>query len=302
MRQSAKPNMIKNLQMRSTTAICSALAVCVPGAVYAADLPTPQNFENRFAAAPAVSGPNGKISAFGGGINGDGIGGVSGSYSVPFGQRFGAQFDGLIGGTDSLFYGAAVHLFTRDPAKGLFGFYASYVGWDSSSTTSAASFVGGIAELAGAEVGKVGVEAESYLGRVSLEGRLGWQYGTIDGVAGKATFAVYPTDNLRLDASFRYLEGAHGMGFGSLEWQPEGQSYSFHVGGGGSFDGDNWQATGGIRVYLGAPDKTLIRRHREDDPGNDLNNDLFQSIGPDGCPEGTAPIDIDGITVCRVPV
>ncbi|MGR3291066.1 MAG: hypothetical protein ACU0C9_07700, partial [Paracoccaceae bacterium] len=46
----------------------------------------------------------------------------------------------------------------------------------------------------------------------------------------------------------------------------------------------------GLRVYLGAEDKTLIRRHREDDPRNWLANDLFDF---DKCSiaEGCTPLE-----------
>jgi hypothetical protein len=44
---------------------------------------------------------------------------------------------------------------------------------------------------------------------------------------------------------------------------------------------------GGLRVYFGQKDKTLIRRHREDDPA-DWNDGfgISNSSGATGCPAG----------------
>lgn len=75
-------------------------------------------------AEPAVSSPNGKLTAFGGaaGVSEDdeGLGGLAGSYTIPISSAFGAQFDGAwarVGDED--FANAGVHLFWRDPTRGL---------------------------------------------------------------------------------------------------------------------------------------------------------------------------------------
>jgi hypothetical protein len=44
---------------------------------------------------------------------------------------------------------------------------------------------------------------------------------------------------------------------------------------------DYGSVLGGIRIAFGAGEKSLIRRHREDDPTNHLPDDLFD-IGCDG--------------------
>jgi len=253
-------------------------AVAAMGGAQAADLPDVSNGYNPMvvpASLPAVSQVNGKLSAFGGSQDG-GLFGVAGSLSVPLGFPYGFQIDGMVGsGKGAAFYGVGGHLFWRDPAKGLVGFYGSYASWnlDDAGTT-------------GADVGKLGVEGEAYLGRFSLEGLAAYQFGTNTGFAGKAVVAYYPIDNLRLDGGIRYLEGPGAIGVIDAEWQP-------HAGSGltlfasGSF-GDNYtQALGGVRYYFGDPGKSLIQRHRTDDPGNDLPGDLFST----GCPAGTVWID-----------
>ncbi|MCG8457348.1 MAG: hypothetical protein MI919_13815, partial [Holophagales bacterium] len=48
----------------------------------------------------AVSAPNGKAALSLGTIDGDGSINLSGSYSMPVGEWFGAQFDGVVGQLD----------------------------------------------------------------------------------------------------------------------------------------------------------------------------------------------------------
>ena len=263
-------------------------AVAAMGGAQAADLPDVSNGYNPMvvpASLPAVSQVNGKLSAFGGSQDG-GLFGVAGSLSVPLGFPYGFQIDGMVGsGKGAAFYGVGGHLFWRDPAKGLLGLYGSYVSWEADDG----------AGTMGAEVGKIGVEGEAYLGRFSLEGLAAYQFGTNTGFAGKAVVAYYPIDNLRLDGGIRYLEGPGAIGVIDAEWQPrEGSGWSVY--GSGSF-GDNYtQVLGGLRYYFGDPGKSLIQRHRQDDPGNSLPDDLFTT----GCPAGTAWFVDDGhVGRCR---
>jgi hypothetical protein len=69
----------------------------------------------------------------------------------------------------------------------------------------------------------------------------------------------------------------------------------------GSFGNGYTQALGGLRYYFGDPGKSLIRRHREDDPvtegGNSLPGDLFDS---NECPAGTVYTN-DGGGMCVTP-
>jgi hypothetical protein len=260
--------------------------VAVVGAAQAADLPTLADGYNPLAvpaSLPAVSQVNGKLSAFGGSQDG-GLFGVAGSLSVPLGFPYGLQVDGMVGsGSSAAFYGVGGHLFWRDPAKGLLGLYGSYVSWNLND--------GG---TNGADVGKFGVEGEAYLGRFSLEGLAAYQFGTNTGFAGKAVVAYYPIDNLRLDGGVRYLEGPGAIGVVDAEWQPRvGSNWSLFAS--GSF-GDNYtQALGGLRYYFGDFGKSLIQRHRQDDPGNSLPDDLFTTTGS-SCPPDYFRLD-DGLCV-----
>jgi hypothetical protein len=244
-------------------------------------------------AHPAVvSAPNGKLGAFAGSLAGEAAYGVGGSLAVPLHDQFGAQLDGLVGtAAGGTFYGIGVHLFWRDPSKGLLGAYASYAAWDTTSTISVSDPIDGIATVAGATVGKVGVEGEAYFDRVSLEGLAAYQFGTNSGFAGKATLALYPTDDLRLDIGARYLEGPGASLAGGLEWSPPGTAVSFFADGSLGQNG-SWSALGGLKVFFGGEQKSLIRRHREDDPDNMLPDDLYTIVGEGRCPVGT--IELSG--------
>ena len=235
---------------------------------------------------PAVSGLNGKIAAFGGGAEDIGVGGVLGSVSFPLETGFGAQLDGMIGGGDALFYGGGAHLFWRNPSVGLLGVYGSYVGWDYHSTRTATSPVGGIIDVTGADVGRLGIEAQLYLDNFSLEGRAGYQAGSKQGTFGKATLAFYPTENLRFDVSYSDGEISNSTVSGGIEWMaaPDSGMSLFAI---GTIDSDDQRVYAGLKFYLGGEPKSLVRRHREDDPDNDLPFDLFTIVGNAYCPAGT---------------
>ncbi len=228
---------------------------------------------------PAVSALNGKVSVFGGsqdnGGTSGGVYGVAGSISVPMGFAYGLQMDGIAGsGQGAAFYGIGGHLFWRDPAKGLIGLYSSYLNWDltKGSTT-------------GFNIGKFGVEGAAYLGRFSLEGLAAYQFGSANGFTGRAVAAYYPIDNLRLDAGVRYVEGSGAMGVVDAEWRPH-ESSGLTLFASGAFGENSFsQILGGARYYFGDPNKSLIARHRQDDPTPDLTGDL--SIGGACLPPNT---------------
>jgi hypothetical protein len=257
-----------------------AIAVAVPA--LAADIPKAPPLIIPAKQLPAVSGVNAKIGAFGGSIDGLSGGGVLGALSVPLHDQWGLQVDGLAGSAGgSSFWGAAGHLFWRDPSKGLLGGYASWVDWSP----------------IGAEVGKAGVEGELYSGQFSFEGILAAQWGTFSGLAATATVAYYVQDNLRLDASYRLLQGVGSIGTVGVEWQHQDSGLALF--GNASWGAGGYQTfLGGVKFYTG-PQKSLIRRHREDDPGVGLPLDLFTCGRPYAA--GVAPVEevqvIDGVCI-----
>lgn len=213
-----------------------------------------------FASNAAVSAPNAKFGAFGGSIDSVTGAGLFGAYTVPLDRQWGAQIDGLAGsGGGDPFWGAAGHLFWRDPSQGLLGVYGSWVSWSG----------------AGANVGKIGVEGEWYNGPWSVEGNIVEQSGTFSGLAGEATVAFYAQPNFRLEGGYRFLQGIGNIGSVGGEWQANNSGMSLFAN--GNF-GESGYSTivGGLKFYTGAP-KTLIDRNRKDDPGVTLPLDLFQS-------------------------
>jgi hypothetical protein len=78
------------------------------------------------------------------------------------------------------------------------------------------------------------------------------------------------------------LEGVGSFWGVGLEWQHDWSGFAFFANGSWG-DNGNDTVVGGIRFYSGPP-KSLIRRHREDDPGSTLLWDLHQCIG-EGCNE-----------------
>lgn len=232
--------------------------------------------------APAVSAPNGKIGAFVGVTNGVVVPGVAGAFSLPVGEQYGVQLDGLLasaGGSPA--FGAGAHFFWRDPATGLLGVYAGYVHREFGTPI----MIGGV-DTTGEGTGKIGLEGEKYIGNVSLEGFAGYQFGTNTGFAGRATAAFYPSEDLRLDLSVRHLVGPGVVGSVGLEWQPPSTSMGLFADAGVSANAGGY-AQLGIRLYSGAGQKSLIQRHREDDPEGDLPEDLYLIVGDGVCPVGS---------------
>jgi hypothetical protein len=289
------------MKIRGFLLSTTAVALAVPA--WAADFAAPESYSPDFSAAStaAVSAPNGKLGAFGGVIADDEEAyGAFGAFALPLGQPFGLQIDGMVGSADDdLFYGVAGHLFWRDPAVGLLGFYASYAKWDSSQTIAVDTEVEGtVQQITGGEVAKVGVEAEAYLGRLSLEGMIAYQFGDEEGVAGKGTLAFYPTDDLRFDISVSHLEGPGFSGGVGVEWAPPAAGGLALFADASIDEDENVRAFGGLTFYFG-PQKSLIQRHREDDPDVELPDDLIKLIGDVGCPQGTEVYSDDSGSYCR---
>ncbi len=251
---------------------------------------------------PAVDGVNGKLELFGtgtkppptywnlGGWNPDrrwrAGGGGAGAVTFPLGGSFGAQVESMLAvWNGKSVVGVGGHLFWRDPSVGLFGVYGS------------GSYFG---TVSGIGVARAAVEGELYLGRFTLEGMVGVEGGKRRYDAGyfnvnafgapyfassawglktrfydKVAVAYYVTDNFKLSVGQLYTGG---KAMATL-----GAEYGFALAPGmagsvfvdGHIGGRNTAGVrGGVKVYFGQSDKTLIRRHREDDPVINLPTDL----------------------------
>lgn len=257
---------------------------------------------------PAVSAPNGKFELDVGGLSdpSSAIFRAGASFSLPVGDTFGLQGDLAVGSfADEWVGGGALHAFTRDPSSYLIGVTAGVVAAD------------------GAVLGAIGAEGELYLDRITLEGWAGWaaiDYDDAlltdeDGFFGIGDLAYYPTDDWRLSIGVASILGSESLRL-ATEYQFTGLGFPFS----GTaearwYDTDAWSARIGIKGYFGGdPDKSLIDRHREDDPPNRAL-DLFSAAGQllteeaivpdeppdDECPEGeTAVSNGNGGYDCEV--
>jgi hypothetical protein len=239
-------------------------------------------------ALPAVDGINWKFDGFGGSLADHGLYAGRGAVTIPLGSGWGVQIDGAAGSFDDRFFGAvAGHLFTRDPSRGLIGLYASHTYLDN---------------YGGVRVSQVAGEAEAYLGRWTLQGIAGVEAGNSGTqvttvihdpfiTTHTATFdiqtrffdainiAYYLTDNLKAFAGHRYFGGRHAAAFGGEYGIPLGNRRMVSLFAEGRIGEDDYHGVwGGLRVYFGQKDKSLIRRHREDDPLSDWIPETLHSI------------------------
>ena len=210
---------------------------------------------------PAVDGVNAKLSFEGRPTYGGGeVYGVSGSMSFPLGHQFGLQIDGVAGkidgnGIDDVqVYAGAAHLFWRDPSRGLIGAYGSVIHADLFS---------------GFTVYKGGLEGGMYLGRWTVEGIAGVAHEDFGDTSafGDIELAYYPDDDLRVEIGYGAMDGGQIFKLGG-EWAfvRHGQTATSAFVDSYIDDDGEGLAIAGLRFYFGKDDKTLIRRHREDDP------------------------------------
>lgn len=218
---------------------------------------------------PAVSGPNGKIELDAGYINLDSLGSDAvfhggASFSIPMGDSFGIQAD--VAATNAYgdtMVGGTMHAFTRDPNSYLLGMAA------------------GAAFSDNANIYYVGPEAELYMGNVSVEAFAGYMNVDLSGVgASDEMFAFgdvgfYATEDFRLTVGASSIAGFESGHIGA-EWQ---MGHALSLTAKASMGEDGFEsATAGIKFYFGGEAKSLMRRHREDDPPN-RSLDIFQAAG-----------------------
>lgn len=243
-------------------------SILAAGPAGAADLKLPVKAALAPAPLPAVDGTNWKFGGLGGSLADRTLAAGTGSVSIPLGGQYGMQFDGALGSYDSRFLGAAgAHLFWRDPTRGLVGLYGSYTHWS---------------KYGGVDAGQVAAEGEIYFGRFTIQGIAGVEFGnSTSGVAGnlietfdvktrffdKINFAYYFTDDLKGFVGHRYVGGRNALALGGeAAFRINGPMMGSLFVEGRIGEGDYHGVWGGLRVYLGRSDKTLIRRNREDDP------------------------------------
>lgn len=238
---------------------------------------------------PAVSAINGKIELQGGMADGNGVssdellfGGAA--LSIPLGEDWGMQADvAALRVFDETSVGGTLHLFTRDPSAYLLGGVGGYV------DTGNGHLVWG------------GAEAEAYMGNVTLRGIAGLSDVNVSGPGNDGTdflgigeVGFYATDNLKLWVEGSSVANFEAVGAGA-EWLMQdqlGMPVSLKLSGGIGENGYT-AATAGVAFYFGGNEegKSLIRRHREDDPeieafpGGAVNIFGAGVLGSGGCME-----------------
>jgi hypothetical protein len=224
---------------------------------------------------PAVSAFNGKIEAGGGfadlkGISGTGQFYGGAAFSVPLGERFGFQADLTVNrALHNTSIGGAAHLFTRDPSSYLLGAY------------------GGVADVGPANLAFLGGEAELYAGNVSVELLGGYMNVKPNGRSHQdkafaiADFGYYATDNFRLTLGASSVAGFE-SGHAGFEYMLDSTPFSI-TGDVRAGESGFVAASIGGAFYFGGNEasKSLIRRHREDDPRIRFH-DIFGSGGTAG--------------------
>lgn len=248
-----------------TLILLAAGSLVNAGPVWAADM---SGRPTDSAPLPAVSGINAKGAALGGSLYGSPLYGATGAVTVPILNRFGVQLDGAAGAWDgSAFTGVAGHAFWRDPRRGLIGVYGSWIHLDDSD---------------GIDTGKIAFEGQAYLGRATLSAVLGYEDGDNE-ISGRfydqIDLSYYLTDDFRASIGHRYQFGRHALALGG-EWRiPLDGNVAATVFAEGRIGQEDYRGVwGGLRLYFG-PEKSLIRRHREDDPPVHLIDDLGTATG-----------------------
>jgi hypothetical protein len=242
---------------------------------------------------PAVSGINGKWELDPGILTSSAGVRAAGSVSIPLGKSFGLQLDGqgLLNG-NGLTYGGAVHAFTRNPSSYLAGITAGFV------------------RAPGATLGAVGFEGELYLNEFSIEGWAGvagLDYvnpALLDktGVFAIGDVAYYATPDWRMSLGGSYVLGDTALHLGT-EYQFQGLGAPLSITGDARLHTNgSYTLTVGLKGYFGGddPQKTLINRHRQDDPPN-RGIDLFTAAGDQlyatppttTPPTTTPPVDLE---------
>ncbi|MBX9635841.1 MAG: hypothetical protein K2X44_12740 [Magnetospirillum sp.] len=204
--------------------------------------------ENRAVSAPVIT-----VDGAGGALDGEGSAFLSASGTMPVGERYGVQLDGMLGQSGERGQGGVGgHFFWRDPNVGLIG--ASTM-WS---------------RIGGWNLFRHGIEAEAYLGDYTLAPSVGIQRGDANrGTTGYANLELgwYATDQIKLSIGGGGFSQSR-SGFVGAEWQPnQDEPFSLFATGGGANEGAG-SVLFGVRYVLGAGASSLKQQHRHGDPQN----------------------------------
>ncbi len=226
------------------------------------------------AAEPAVSGFNGKLSLETSTTTDDVLGNndanlLSGSVTMPLGERFGFQLDGVVGSNNSDdVAGIGGHLFWRDPSVALVGLTFGVADIDRGSAAT------------DQKLRQIGAELEYYIDDFTVYASLGRQTGdnVLEGTYGSLGLGWYATENLALSLDFSSNPDTDFISTLGVEWQPAfNAANNVSIFADASVGSDDFESFGvGFRMYFGGSGTTLAGRHRFDDPKDNVVRNLIR--------------------------
>jgi hypothetical protein len=274
---------VRTNALSRTTAALLGLGVAGSAATAeAADL------EGKSDSLCAVSELNAKAAVEGGvhddeGYDSEGSFFGSGSASIPLGCAFGLQVDGAVGtlGNDDDAAGIGAHLFWRDPTVGLLGLIASYTHVNRDNSL-----------LEDQTFSLVGGEGELYFEQFTIAAAAGYSFGENieDGAYGSIDLRWYLTPDMMFTGGAEASKERGGIGKIGLEFQPGFDALpglSFFADGAFGEEGLS-TAMVGLRYYFGSP-KSLMERHRLDDPTKNYAKDNAKHPTVDSAEDTSAP-------------
>jgi hypothetical protein len=297
----------------SHAAIAAALCCLCGTVVLAADVSNNTSDQGYFVPTiTKIEAFGGALTQDWPGSSWGGQGGAIGTVVVPLNENYAIQFDGLVGGEPNSFVsGLTTHAYWADTKNGLLGFYGAgqYRGENGSEGILQLGGEGNVyinrftvAAIAGAETNAAGTGAN--VTTSGYTGQDGYGFGCgIFGCGIKASNGMgslfemnnmrqrffaqtrffdhveldyYPIDDLQLSAAHEYTGGMHSAVLGGeyLFRTGSGWAPSFYLEGS---IGEQASIIAGLRIYFGDDDKSLILRHREDDPTTHLRRSLETS-------------------------
>lgn len=220
----------------------------------------------------AVSKLNGKLGASHGSMNSNSGSNIEASVTLPVGDDFGFQVDGLYTEVGNVnFSGIGAHLFWRDPKKSMLGIIVGGVFGDYVDSA------------------EISMEGEYYFDRITAGMTAGVSSIKYDinvpfidtekrRAVGKLSLGFYPSNDflISMAAERRFSNSYYSI---NLEYQLPESGFSFYANAmQGDYDYDH--ALIGIRYYFGDT-KSLKSRHRYDDPQS-LMSGILHGIGSYG--------------------
>ncbi len=206
---------------------------------------------------PAVSEVNAKISSGYADLDASKTTFGAASVTFPVTHSTGIQIDG-IGGDSSAdtLWGVGGHFFIRDPNKGMIGIATAHT------------------QIGASSAHRNGLEGALYYDKFTVSSSGGYQYGDVkDTGYVDLDLLCYVNDNFMIGAGVGYADKT--VGKAHIEFMPNFKPLpGWSVFADGAFgENDFTTAMAGFRYYFGQ-EKSLKRRHREDDPPNILLNGL----------------------------